>query len=92
MSEIPRHSVHRLIDKLLLGREMREVHILKDLPYKVFGRRHRVLLHDETSDLMCLLLYGPRGYVSSKLHNLADKYLDSEGRVKRKWRKTGGYR
>jgi len=39
------HGIHRLIDKLFLGKEFPHVHKWIDESYKYLGRKHRLLRH-----------------------------------------------
>jgi len=79
------HRKHRRLDKLVLGVELPEVHELKDRPYRVLGPRHRILFHDNESNLILGLLFGPKAALSGVLHDLAD-------RGSGKWRRRGSTR
>ena len=67
-----RHREHRLIDKLLLGREFRDVHVWMDEPYRWLGRKHRVLRHDPIT-LMIKYYDDPERLTSGLLHIIADR-------------------
>jgi len=69
---MPSHRVHRALDRLVLGRELPFVHRFKDKPFKVLGRRHRVVFHDPATNIILGLLFGPEAMVSGFLHDLAD--------------------
>jgi len=87
---LPSHRVHRLIDRLLLGREYPEVHRYIDEPYKVLGPRHRVLRHDLLTVLQ-LASIDPAYGASALLHILADygsSYLKRKARRGRRWRRS----
>jgi hypothetical protein len=80
-----KHRVHRLLDKLLLGREHGDVHRWMDGPARYLGERHRVVRH---SPLEVLLKYhdSPEKALSGLLHILAD---EAESRA-RGWRRCRG--
>jgi len=42
---MPKHKIHRYIDPLFLGKEFPHVHRWMDEPYKLLGRKHRILRH-----------------------------------------------
>src|SRR4030067_1667891 len=42
---IPKHRVHRYVDKLLYGTSFPEVHRAIDRPYVFLGRKHRKMFH-----------------------------------------------
>ncbi len=73
-----KHMKHRLLDRLLLGREYEDVHAWMDEPAKWLGPRHRILRH---SPLEVLVKYhnDPNRLASAMLHILADK---AESRVR----------
>lgn len=79
-----KHRQHRLLDRLLLGREYGDVHAWMDEPAKWLGPRHRVLRH---SPLEVLLKYSndPDRLASALLHILADK---AESRLKPRRRRV----
>lgn len=80
-----KHRIHRLIDRLVLGREHGDVHRWMDEPARYLGERHRSLRH---TPLEVLLKYwdNPEKALSGLLHILADK---AESRVRR-WRRCRG--
>ena len=71
---MPRHKVHRLIDRIFLGREYPDIHRWMDEPYKRLGPRHRMLRHDLLS---CIIVSrgDPRRLASAILHLLLDGEL-----------------
>jgi hypothetical protein len=73
-----KHREHRLLDRLLLGREYGDVHAWMDEPARWLGPRHRILRH---SPLEVLVKYynDPNRLASAMLHILADK---AESRVR----------
>ena len=83
---MPRHKVHRRLDRLILGREMPHVHLMKDWPYRVLGPRHRIVGHDMFTNILIGLLYGRDAFISAVLHDIADKYYP----VKRGGRRRRG--
>jgi hypothetical protein len=67
---MPKHKVHRLIDKIFLGEEFPDVHAWIDRPYKYLGRRHRILRH---TPIEIVAKYGfTKKTLSGLLHILAD--------------------
>jgi len=70
---MPSHKVHRKLDEIVLGRPYDVVHKFKDAPYKVLGKRHRVLFHDPYTNFILGLLFGYKAMISGFLHDLADK-------------------
>jgi hypothetical protein len=42
---MPKHKLHRYIDKVIHGKSFPEVHTAIDLPYIVLGRKHREMFH-----------------------------------------------
>lgn len=68
---MPSHRVHRLIDRMLLGREYPSVHRFLDEPYRILGPRHRILRHDLLT-ILALASQDPVLGVSALLHVLTD--------------------
>ena len=83
---MPSHQVHKLVDKLVLGRKYPHVHKLKDKPYKVLGRYHRVIGHDPFFNLLIACIFGPDAFLSACLHDLTDR-LVSGAKCRRRRRK-----
>jgi len=84
---MPSRKVHKLIDRLLLGREYEYVHKFKDYPSKFLGPRHRVLFHDLLTDVAIgLLTRDPKALASAVLHDLTDIV---HSRAKRELRNIG---
>jgi len=81
---MPRHKIHRLIDRLILGREHEEVHAWMDQPYKWLGRRHRILRHS-VFEVFVKYHRDPEKLTSALLHILADR---AESLAKRRRRKS----
>jgi len=68
---MPKHKIHRLIDRIVLGREYPHVHRWMDEPYKILGKKHRILRHDP---ITLFLKYGPSPeFISGLLHIMADR-------------------
>jgi hypothetical protein len=79
---LPRHRVHRFIDRVFLGRAYPHVHVWMDEPAWTtsLGSRHRVLRHDVLS---LLARFGVSWeLLSGLLHILADE-VESRVRVSR---------
>lgn len=86
---MPSWRLHRLVDKIVLGREYPEVHRALDLPYLWLGPKHRILFHDPiTATMMGYAIAGPRGALSALLHITLDRELSSRVRW---WRAPRGH-
>jgi hypothetical protein len=86
---VPSWRLHRLVDKIVLGREYPEVHRALDLPYLWLGPKHRILFHDPiTATMMGYAIAGPRGALSALLHITLDRELSSRVRW---WRAPRGH-
>lgn len=81
---MPSHKIHRLIDKLVLGKEMEHVHLIKDAPYKIFpGKKHREWFHDRTTNLILGIFFGPEAFIAGELHDWADNtFVEINGKIK----------
>jgi len=68
---MPSHRIHKLVDKIFLGREYPDVHRDLDEPAKWLGKRHRILRHDP---LYVFLRYhnNPKKMISGLLHIITD--------------------
>jgi len=68
---MPSHRIHRLVDKIFLGREFKDVHRDLDEPAKWLGKRHRILRHDP---IYVFLRFAPdwERVASGLLHIAAD--------------------
>ena len=74
---MPKHSIHRLVDKALLGKEYPQVHRYMDEPAKYLGARHRIARHNLATALLLFARYkDPKAFMSSVLHTALDE-LDS---------------
>ena len=82
---MPSHKVHRLIDRLFLGKEHEEVHAYLDAPYRYLGPRHRILRHS-FEEIAAKYWNDPERFLSAYLHLIAD-YSDSA--IKKRMRKAG---
>jgi hypothetical protein len=79
-----KHKHHMLLDKVVLGRAMPEVHRFKDGPAKYLGKHHRKLFHDHLTNILLGVVYGPEAFVSGELHDLLDR---AESALKREIRR-----
>jgi hypothetical protein len=87
---VPSWKVHRLVDKIILGREYPEVHRALDLPYIWLGPRHRILFHDPASAMLLgYAVAGPGGALSALLHITLDRELSKM--VGRRWQAPKGH-
>jgi hypothetical protein len=80
---MPSHKIHRLIDRLVLGKEMEIVHLIKDHPYKLWpGKKHREWLHDRRTNLLLGVILGPKAFLSAELHDWADNtFIEKDGKL-----------
>jgi hypothetical protein len=71
---MPSHETHRRIRHLLGLKGYGYVDRYKDAPFKVLGRRHRILRHDLLTNLLLAVETGdPRAFLAGELHDLADQ-------------------
>lgn len=70
-----------MLDKLVLGTEYPEVHLVKDKPYRVLGKSHRSLYHTPLDDLL-LFSDNPGRLASALLHDLVDKACSKKPELK----------
>lgn len=74
---MPSHKIHRLVDKLILGKEY-DVHRILDEPYKWLNKKHRVSRHNIP---FVILRFGfSDELVSACLHILTDKVIKKRRR------------
>jgi len=72
--KIPRHSVHRAVEKLLLGSDFKDVHVALDMPAMLGVKGHRRFFHDPVSAaLIGYALHGSGGALSALLHIALDQ-------------------
>jgi len=83
---LPSHRVHRVVDRMLLGRECPSVHRFLDEPYKLLGSRHRILRHDLLT-ILALAAQDPVLGASALLHVLTDYGYSA---LRRRLRKSAG--
>lgn len=81
---MPGHRLHRLVDRLFLGREYPLVHRLADYPYRLLGPRHRILFHNERIHplLTAVLLGDIDAGISHYLHIRLDKLWSRDRRLR----------
>jgi len=73
---MPSHKVHRAISKALLGKDWEVVNLFKDAPYRLIpGKRHREYFHDDATNFLLGVLYGPEAMLAGFLHDWADENL-----------------
>ena len=90
---MPRHRVHRLIDRLFLCREYGWVHRFMDEPWEWAGPRHRRYRHDLRTVLLILAITGDaKAAMSALLHIAADRAESSMRRLRRKSKRGNPYR
>jgi hypothetical protein len=85
---MPKHSIHRLVDKALLGKEYPQVHRYMDEPAKYLGARHRIARHNLATALLLFARYkDPKAFMSSILHTALDQ-VDANVRVRARSRRS----
>lgn len=78
---MPSHEVHRLLAKLLLGKEHPDVDFFLDWPWIFYRGKHReVWGHDPKALIYTYLASGGNfeKVIAAALHILADKYVDKK--------------
>lgn len=85
---MPSHKVHRAINKALLGDDWEIVNLFKDAPYRLFpGPKHREYFHDNATNFLLGVLYGPDAMLAGFLHDWADEvFVERDGKLY--WRGT----
>ena len=79
MVELPSHSLHRRVERAILGEAFPDVHRLLDLPGLAGVKRHRRFLHDPLSAFIAgYALHGGKGALSALLHVALDKACDDK--------------
>jgi len=81
---MPKHKIHRLIDRIFLSKEFPSVHAWMDEPYRWLGPRHRILRHS-VFEVFVKYHRDPEKLTSALLHILADR---AESLAKRRRRKS----
>ncbi len=65
---------HEQLCRALLGDEYGYVHRFKDRPARYLGKRHRILFHDNATNIaLALVSRDPKVYVAGLLHDLLDR-------------------
>jgi len=72
---MPDRRFHEMVTRRLLGKPYSEVHKLKDMPASVLGYKHRMLFHDELSNLIIALTHEDplEAYLACVIHDVLDK-------------------
>lgn len=86
LSGEPLHDrkTHEQLCKALLGDEYTSIHAFKDRPAKYLGKRHRVLFHDQATNVaLALVARDPKVYAAAVLHDLLD-FSDTKLRYPKK--------
>lgn len=82
---MPSHEVHRRVRELLGLKGYDWVDDRKDKPYKVLGRRHRILYHDPATNLVLALETGdPKAFLAGALHDILDFTPSLKPKLKRR--------
>ena len=80
---MPSHRTHKLIDRIFLHNEYKDVHEWMDGPVKYLGPRHRILRHS-IPEILAKYWNDPRRLMSAYLHLVTDF---SHSEVKKKIRR-----
>lgn len=66
-------QTHEQLCEALLGDGYGYIHRFKDRPAKYLGKRHRVLFHDQATNIaLALVARDPKVYAACVLHDLLD--------------------
>ena len=75
---MPSHRLHRLLSKILLGKDSKEIDEKMDWAYRILGSRHRVIGHDPLYIFLLGYAYGLDAFEMALLHLLADYTISKE--------------
>ena len=80
---MPSHRVHKAINRALLGKDYEFVNLFKDAPYRLIpGKRHREYFHDDATNFLLGVLYGPDAMLAGFLHDWADEtFVEKDGKL-----------
>jgi hypothetical protein len=83
---LPKHKTHNFADKLWFGRSFPKVHEALDLPYVIYGRRHRRFFHTykEAYPIGYVVSGEAKGALSGVFHVWLDRVC-SEDKVFKRW-------
>jgi hypothetical protein len=72
---MPKHKLHRYVDKVIYGKSFPEVHRALDLPYIFLGKKHREVFHtlDEAFMMGSIASQDPRGGFAGLTHVWLDR-------------------
>ncbi len=88
---MPSHDIHKMVDRIVLGREYEHVHKWMDEPVKWLGVKHRMCRHNP---LILLMRFGiSDDFVAAMLHLYTDWGISELNRGRRAGicgRKRGG--
>lgn len=63
-----------------MGDDWEVVNLFKDAPYKLFpGKKHRQYFHDDATNFLLGVLYGPDAMLAGMLHDWADETFIERG-------------
>jgi len=82
---MPSHKTHRLISRLILGKEYPEVDRWLDQPYRHLGPRHRILRHTPAE---VIAKFGVSDKALAGLLHIALDYAVSEAKRKLRQKKS----
>ena len=88
---MPSGNIHRMISKMLLGEDGKEIHKWIDEPYKWLGSGHRKQRHDLNTVLFLGIIKGKKAAVHAASHIIADKTLSKAyNEINKKIKKMSG--
>lgn len=82
---MPKHKVHKLVDRLLLGKAHPKVHKTIDAPYKLLKRKHRAVFHTpiEGFAIGAITEQSIEGGISGVLHVVVDKQTTKHKKLRK---------
>jgi len=73
---MPSHKIHRAVSRMVLGKAHDSVNKVMDWPYKILGKRHRIVFHDPLS-IVALFGNDKAKLEAAALHLLVDKACEN---------------
>jgi hypothetical protein len=81
---MPKHKIHKYVDRLFFGKSHPKVHRAIDGPYKLFGKKHRIIFHTPMQGFIvgALTESSIEGGVSGALHVIVDQQTSTNKKLK----------